>query len=158
MIGVNNSNAPTRTLVRRQDLDYDTAVERFEKIVIDRDNTVDPTIIPDGKIYEFDVDDLTESRQFYEDNHPNNEKPIYLIGTTNNRKKILGNANRVAYDDLKNNDNNPLFGRWYAEGEGFTDTCYVEVTIDHARALELKLEFDQKKILVIRNNGRWEEI
>ena len=85
MIGVNNLNAPTRTLVRRQELDYDTAVERFEKIVIDRDNTVDPAIIPDGKIYEFDDNgDLTGSRRFYEDNSPNNEKPIYLIGITKN--------------------------------------------------------------------------
>ena len=158
MIGVNNSNAPTRTLVRRQELDYDTAVERFEKIVIDRDNTVDPAIGPDGEIYEFDMDDLTESRRFYEDNSPNNEKPIYLIGTTNNRKQALGFVNRVAYDGLKNNDKNPLFGRWYSKGVGFTDTCYAEVAIDHAKALELKFAFDQKKILVFRNNGRWEQI
>ena len=159
MIGVNNLNTPTRTLVRRQELDYDTAVERFERIVIDRNNTVDPAIIPDGEIYEFDVDDLTESRRFYEDNYPNNEKPIYLIGTTNNRKKILGNANRVAYDGLKNNDKNPLFGRWLDEKrEEWNDTCYVEVTIDHVKALELKTDFTQDKILVIRNNGRWEEI
>ena len=158
MIGVNTFCAPIVTMVNRQPVDYDTAVKIFEKLVTDRDNTVDPAIIPEGDIYEFDEVDEAETRRFYEDNSPNNKKPIYLIGTTNNRKQALGFANRVAYDGLKNNDKNPLFGRWYAEGEGFTDTCYVEVTIDHARALELKLEFDQKKILVIRNNGRWEEI
>ena len=158
MIGVNNLNTPTRTLVRRQELDYDTAVERFKKIVIDRNNTVDPAIGTDGEIYEFDDDDLTESRRFYEDNSPNNEKPIYLIGTTNNRKQALGFANRVAYDGLKNNDKNPRVGRWYAKGVGFTDTCYTDGVIDHARALELKDGFDQRKIIVIRNNGRWEEI
>ena len=158
MIGVNNSNAPTRTLVRRQELDYDTAVERFKKIVIDRNNTVDPAIGTDGEIYEFDDDDLTESRRFYEDNSPNNEKPIYLISVTKNCKESLVFANRIAYDGLKNNDKNPLFGRWYAKGVGFTDTCYTDGVIDHARALELKTDFTQDKILVIRNNGRWEEI
>ena len=98
MIGVNNLNAPTRTLVRRQELDYDTAVERFERIVIDRNNTVDPAIGTDGEIYEFDDDDLTESRRFYEDNSPNNKKPIYLIGTTNNRKESLGKDNEEQFD------------------------------------------------------------
>ena len=158
MIGVNTFCAPIVTMVNRQPVDYDTAVKIFEKLVTDRDNTIDPAIIPEGDIYEFDEVDEAETRRFYEDNYPNNEKPIYLIGTTNNRKESLGFANRVSFNGLSSNDKNPLFGRWHAEGEGFTDTCYVEVTIDHARALELKLEFDQKKILVIRNNGRWEEI
>ena len=159
MIGVNNLNAPPRTLVRRQSVEYDDAEEIFERLISGRSGTVDPAIYPDGEIYEFDDNgDLTGSRRFYEDNSPNNEKPIYLIGITKNCKESLVFANRVAYDGLKNNDKNPLFGRWYAEGEEWNDTCYVEVTIDHAKALELKSELDQDKILVIRNNGRWEEI
>ena len=159
MIGVNTFSASTVTMVNRRPVDYDTAVEIFEKLVTDRDNTVDPAIIPEGDIYEFDEDDLTESRRFYEDNSANNKKPIYLISITKNCKEALVFANRIAYDGLKNNDKNPLFGRWLDEKrEEWNDTCYVEVTIDHARALELKADFTQDKILVIRNNGRWEEI
>ena len=158
MIGVNTFSASTVTMVNRRPVDYDTAVEIFEKLVTDRDNTVDPAIIPEGDIYEFDEDDLTESRRFYEDNSPNNKKPIYLIGTTNNRKESLGKDNEEQFDKLKNDGKNPLFGRWHAEGERFTDTCYVEVAIDVDRALELKQEHKQKKILEICNNGRWELI
>ena len=66
MIGVNTFCAPIVTMVNRQPVDYDTAVKIFEKLVTDRDNTVDPAIIPEGDIYEFDEDDLTESRRFYE--------------------------------------------------------------------------------------------
>ena len=159
MIGVNNLNALTRTLVRRRSVEYDDAKEIFERLISGRSGTVDPAIYQDGEIYEFDKDDPTESRRFYEDNSPNNEKPIYLISITKNCKESLVFANRVAYDGLKNNDKNPLFGRWLDEKrEEWNDTCYVEVTIDHARALELKADFTQDKILVIRYNGRWEEI
>ena len=158
MIGVNTFCAPIVTMVNRQPVDYDTAVKIFEKLVTDRDNTVDPAIIPEGDIYEFDEVDDAETRRFYEDNSANNKKPIYLIGTTNNRKESLGFANRVSFNGLSSNDKNPLFGRWHAEGERFTDTCYVEVGIDVDRALELKLEHKQGKILEIRDNGRWKEI
>ena len=63
MIGVNTFSASTVTMVNRRPVDYDTAVEIFEKLVTDRDNTVDPTIIPEGDIYEFDKVDVAESRR-----------------------------------------------------------------------------------------------
>ena len=158
MIGVNTFSASTVTMVNRRPVDYDTAVEIFEKIVTDRDNTVDPAIIPEGDIYEFDEVDEAETRRFYEDNSPNNKNPIYLIAATNNRKETLGFANRVSFDGLLSNDKNPLLGRWHGKEGVFTDTSYVEVAIDEDQALELKLNFGQKAILVIRDNGRWKEI
>ena len=66
MIGVNNLNATTRTLVRRQSVDYDDAVRRYRNLVpVQEENTVDPAIVPEGRRYDLELDTDIDGKLFF---------------------------------------------------------------------------------------------
>ena len=172
MIGVNNLNAPTRTLVRRQSVDYDDAVRRYRNLVpVQEENTVDPAIVPEGRRYDLELDTDIDGKLFFSDNCKNKEKAIYLIAVTDNRstdsdgEAIFTTENRRAYEKLQNDKHNPLFGLWYdisiLEEQTVTpclDTTYVESDIDDEKAVERKLALSQTAILKINPDGSLEMI
>ena len=134
MIGVNNLNAPTRTLVRRESVDYDEAVRRYRNLVpVQEENTVDPAIVPEGRRYDLELDTAIDGKLFFSDNCKNKEKAIYLIAVTDNRstdsdgKAIFTTENRQAFEKLQNDKHNPLFGLWYdisiLEEQNIVRTC-----------------------------------
>ena len=80
MIGVNNLNTHTITLVRRESVNCQEAEKRFNDLVINNeDTTFDPAIVnqspPHGKKYDFKNN---QSIEFFRDNVTPEEKPICL--------------------------------------------------------------------------------
>ena len=171
MIGVNNLNAPTRTLVRRQSVDYDEAIRRYRNLVpVQEENTVDPAIVPEGRRYDLELDTAIDGKLFFSDNCKNKEKAIYLIAVTDNRSSdsdgeaIFTKENRRAYEKLQNDQHNPMFGLWYDGSEEeqiitpCLDTNYVENNVDDKKAIEIKLAKSQTAILKINPDGSLEMI
>ena len=172
MIGVNNLNAPTRTLVRRQSVDYDEAIRRYRNLVpVQEENTVDPAIVPEGRRYDLELDTAIDGKLFFSDNCKNKEKAIYLIAVTDNRstdsdgKAIFTTENRRAFEKLQNDKHNPLFGLWNddvdEEEQIITpclDTNYVERNGDDKKAIEIKFALSQTAILKINPDGSLEMI
>ena len=172
MIGVNNLNAPTRTLVHRQSVDYDEAVRRYKNLVpIEEENTVDPEVVPEGKRYDLEYDAKFGGKIFFDDNCQNEEKAIYLISVTDNRTQrdgvtIFTTENKRAFEKLQSEGHNPLFGLWK---DTITlpmeriitpclDTNYVESNIDDRQAIEIKYDLAQTAILKINPDGNLEMI
>jgi len=166
MIGVNNLNAPTRTLVRRQSVDYDEAIRRYRNLVpVQEENTVDPAIVPEGRRYDLELDTAIDGKLFFSDNCKNKEKAIYLIAVTDNRstdsdgEAIFTTENRRAYEKLQNDRHNPMFGLWYDGSEEeqiitpCLDTNYVERNVDDKKAIEIKFARSQTAILKINPDG-----
>ena len=170
MIGVNNLNAPTRTLVRRESVGYDEAVRRYRNLVpIDEENTVDPAIPPEGRRYDLGLDLAIDGKLFFSDNCKNKEKAVYLIAVTDNRstdsdgKAIFTTENRRAFEKLHNDKHNPLFGLWFDEKIDdeivkCLDTSYVEKNADDKEAEKIKDEMSQTGILKINPDGKVEMI
>ena len=172
MIGVNNLNAPTRTLMRRESVDYDEAVRRYKNLVpVQEENTVDPAIPPEGRRYDLGLDLAIDGKLFFSDNCKNKEKAVYLIAVTDNRstdsdgEAIFTTENRRAYEKLQNDKHNPLFGLWYddvdEEEQIITpclDTNYVENDVDDKKAKEIKFALSQTAILKINPDGSLEMI
>ena len=171
MIGVNNLNAPTRTLVRRQSVDYDEAERRYRNLVpVQEENTVDPAIVPEGRRYDLELDTAIDGKLFFSDNCKNKEKAIYLIAVTDNRstdsdgEAIFTTENRRAYEKLQNDQHNPMFGLWYDGSEEeqiitpCLDTNYVERNGDDKKAREIKFARSQTAILKINPDGSLEMI
>ena len=168
MIGVNNLNAPTITLVRREPVNCQEAESRFNVLVTnDEDTTFDPAIInqspPHGKKYDFKKN---QGIEFFRDNAIHEEKPIYLIALTNNRDVFTNGkrGTRRAYDKLKENNKNPLFGRWTKPTEApdgtalriiFLDTVVAETNILTTEALELQEKYRQDAIIELHPTGWW---
>ena len=167
MIGVNNLNAPTRTLVRRESVDYDEAERRYRNLVpIDEENTVDPAVVPEGRRYDLEIDTAVDGKLFFSDNCKNKEKAIYLIAVTDNRstdsdgQAVFTDKNKQAYEKLQNDKHNPLFGLWLDDldldrwfKEKCLDTCYVERNADDKKAEEIKIAQSQNGILKINPDG-----
>ena len=169
MIGVNNLNAPTRTLVRRESVNCQEAESRFNDLVTnDEDTTFDPAIInqspPHGKKYDFKKN---QGIEFFRDNVIHEEKPIYLIALTNNHTNVFTNGKRGtrrAYYKLRENNKNPLFGRWTKKTEApdgtavmisWLDTVIAETNILTTEALELKEKYKQDAIIELHPTGWW---
>ena len=169
MIGVNNLNAPTRTLVRREPVNCQEAESRFNDLVTNyEDTTFDPAIVnqspPHGKKYDFKNN---QSIEFFRDNVTHEEKPIYLIALTNNHTNVFTNGKRGtrrAYYKLRENNKNPLFGRWTKTTKApdgtivriiFLDTSYAETNILTTEALELKQKYNQDAIIELHPTGWW---
>ena len=171
MIGVNNLNAPTRTLMRRESVDYDEAVRRYKNLVpVQEENTVDPAIPPEGRRYDLGLDLAIDGKLFFSDNCKNKEKAVYLIAVTDNRstdsdgEAIFTTENRRAYEKLQNDQHNPMFGLWYDGSEEeqiitpCLDTNYVERNVDDKQAIEIKFALSQTSILKINPDGSLEMI
>ena len=168
MIGVNNLNTPTRTLVRRESVNCQEAESRFNDLVTnDEDTTFDPAIInqspPHGKKYDFKKN---QGIEFFGDNVIHEEKPIYLIALTNNHDVFTDGkrGTRRAYYKLRENNKNPLFGRWTKTTESpdggivriiFLDTVIAETNILTTEALELKEKYKQDAIIELHPTGWW---
>ena len=170
MIGVNNLNAPTRTLVRREPVNCQEAESRFNDLVTNyEDTTFDPAIVnqspPHGKKYDFKNN---QGIEFFRDNVIHEEKPIYLIALTHGHAGVFTNGKRGtrrAYSELMEDNKNPLFGRWTKTTEMptdgsivriiFLDTSYVETNILTTEALELQREYKQDAIIELHPTGWW---
>ena len=171
MIGVKTQTAPTITLAPRQAVKYDEAVKRYWNLVpVEEENTVDPAIIPEGRRYDLELDLVTfGSLLFFSDNCEDKNKAIYLIAKTDNRTvdhngtAVFTRENRDAYEKLKKDKHNPLFGLWFDEKIDdeivkCLDTSYVEKNADDKEAEKIKDEMSQTGILKINPDGKVEMI
>jgi len=170
MIGVNNLNTPTRMLVRRESVNCQEAESRFNDLVTNNeDTTFDPAIInqspPHGKKYDFKKN---QGIEFFRDNVIHEEKLIYLIALTHNHTNVFTNGKRGtrrAYDKLKENNKNPLFGRWTKTTKApdgtngvriiFLDTVIAETNILTTEALKLQEKYKQDAIIELHPTGWW---
>ena len=172
MIGVNNFNTSTITMIDRKPVPYDGAVLEFDN---DQEYhnyptfTFDPAILPIGKSYNFC--ETNHVLEFYRDNIAPGEDSIYVIAVTNNTTGHFNTQTRKAYSKLLQENKNPLFGKWKKETTleevllqpgtitiCFLDTTYAETDITETEALQLKQRYNQDYILKINPNGEWRSI
>lgn len=162
MIGVNNLNTPTITLVSRQPIYFNEAVRRYRELVPEpKENTVDPAVDPRGKRYDFDGS--SSRREFFADNFRNKDESIYVIAATDNRSAKFTLENKGAYNGLQAAGINPLLGLWYDKSAvpmekrfaPYLDTSFVPPTTDEEEARRNGLQLDQSEILKISPDGQW---
>nr|AIE97099.1 hypothetical protein [uncultured marine thaumarchaeote AD1000_89_F09] len=149
MIGVNNLNTPTITLVDHEGVVYDEAVKRFKtgpnRVGPGENTTFDPSVVPDGEKYDFEY---PPKRTEFFGEYCNGRNQIYVIAKTGNYSDKFIADNKLAYDELQAEKINPLFGRWRDLEDGITwlDTCYVDMSESDSEALAVGHRNKQKAI------------
>ncbi len=87
------------------------------------------------------------------------DRPIYLIGITNNTNLTKNMVLRCGYEKLLKKTRQPLFGLWFDDdGYAYLDDILPVQFINEDDAVRMGKRYEQKEIVRIRPNGKYATI
>ncbi len=140
---------------RERPVNWEVASERFIEFRKD---------LPDDAGFSFDpvtntgydFNDNAEALDFYEQ-FTEGGKSVFVIGVTNQLGRNLTRTTQSAYEEVRREGFDPLFGGSYSEvaKQPFTDISFAISGIDSEEALDLARERGQGFVSIINKNGEF---
>ena len=137
--------------VKTQAKPFGKVREDYQKVIAESKEDAFSYNPKTGKVT--DAFDKEDASRFF-DNHSVNGQPVYVISKTNNQRG-LNRRTESSYNQIINEGNTPLIGRWKSDVTGveYTDMSFPVSGISESEAKGLLRNNAQESALVISSNG-----